>query len=117
MLQDEDGDPASGTRSRPVSTTPASGRSTRVSKDIGRAEYRAVTDDEAMRALRLLSETEGIIRRSRAPTRWRGRLDLGRELGSDGLVLVNLSGRGDKDMDTAARYFGLYDQQSDQGAK
>ncbi|PWS48886.1 tryptophan synthase subunit beta, partial [Streptomyces sp. ZEA17I] len=34
---------------------------------------------------------------------------LGKELGKDGLILVNLSGRGDKDMDTAARYFGLYD--------
>ncbi|CAM5423496.1 Tryptophan synthase beta chain [Streptomyces fumanus] len=38
-----------------------------------------------------------------------GALEVGRELGEDGLIVVNLSGRGDKDMDTAARYFGLYD--------
>ena len=38
-----------------------------------------------------------------------GALEVGKELGKDALLLVNLSGRGDKDMDTAARYFGLYD--------
>ncbi len=78
-------------------------------KDSGRGEYRPVTDDEAMRALRLLSETEGIIPAIESAHALAGALDLGRELGTDGLVLVNLSGRGDKDMDTAARYFGLYD--------
>jgi tryptophan synthase beta chain len=38
---------------------------------------------------------------------------VGQELGKDGLIIVNLSGRGDKDMDTAARYFGLYDKGAD----
>ncbi|NLU67575.1 tryptophan synthase subunit beta [Streptomyces sp. HNM0574] len=78
-------------------------------KDSGRGEYRPVTDDEAMRALRLLSETEGIIPAIESAHALAGALELGRELGPDGLLLVNLSGRGDKDMDTAARYFGLYD--------
>ncbi|MFF6955988.1 tryptophan synthase subunit beta [Streptomyces sp. NPDC008317] len=78
-------------------------------KDIGRAEYRAVTDDEAMQALRLLSRTEGIIPAIESAHALAGALEIGRELGPEGLVLVNLSGRGDKDMDTAARYFGLYD--------
>ncbi|MEW2520546.1 tryptophan synthase subunit beta [Actinacidiphila alni] len=78
-------------------------------KDSGRAEYRAVTDDEAMQALRLLSRTEGIIPAIESAHALAGALQVGRELGPDGLVLVNLSGRGDKDMDTAARYFGLYD--------
>ncbi|MBW1604049.1 tryptophan synthase subunit beta [Streptomyces sp. JJ66] len=78
-------------------------------KDTGRAEYRPVTDDQAMRALRLLSQTEGIIPAIESAHALAGALDLGRELGPDGLVLVNLSGRGDKDMDTAARYFGYYD--------
>ncbi|EST34007.1 tryptophan synthase subunit beta [Streptomycetaceae bacterium MP113-05] len=82
-------------------------------KDSGRGEYRPVTDDEAMRALRLLSETEGIIPAIESAHAIAGALDLGRELGTDGLVLVNLSGRGDKDMDTAARYFGLYDDRTD----
>ena len=78
-------------------------------KDTGRAEYRAVTDDAAMQALRLLSRTEGIIPAIESAHALAGALELGRELGPDGLVLVNLSGRGDKDMDTAARYFGLYE--------
>jgi tryptophan synthase beta chain len=82
-------------------------------KDSGRGEYRPVTDDEAMRALRLLSETEGIIPAIESAHALAGALDIGRELGGDGLVLVNLSGRGDKDMDTAARYFGLYDDKTD----
>ncbi|GAB3659173.1 tryptophan synthase subunit beta [Streptomyces sparsus] len=81
-------------------------------KDAGRAEYRPITDDQAMRALRLLSQTEGIIPAIESAHALAGALDLGRELGSEGLVVVNLSGRGDKDMDTAARYFGLYDGES-----
>ncbi|ADI11061.1 tryptophan synthase subunit beta [Streptomyces bingchenggensis BCW-1] len=78
-------------------------------KDTGRAEYRAITDDAAMQALRLLSRTEGIIPAIESAHALAGALELGRELGGDGLVLINLSGRGDKDMDTAARYFGLYE--------
>ncbi|HBF84593.1 MAG TPA: tryptophan synthase subunit beta, partial [Streptomyces sp.] len=67
------------------------------------------TDDAAMRALRLLSRTEGIIPAIESAHALAGALEVGKELGTDGLILVNLSGRGDKDMDTAARYFGLYD--------
>ncbi|MFE0689988.1 tryptophan synthase subunit beta [Streptomyces xiamenensis] len=78
-------------------------------KDSGRGEYRPVTDGQAMRALRLLCRTEGIIPAIESSHALAGALDLGRELGPEGLILVNLSGRGDKDMDTAARYFGLYD--------
>ncbi|MCE7083521.1 tryptophan synthase subunit beta [Streptomyces sp. ST2-7A] len=77
-------------------------------KDTGRGEYRPVTDAEAMDALRLLSRTEGIIPAIESAHALAGALELGRELGPEGLVLVNLSGRGDKDMDTAARWFGLY---------
>lgn len=83
-------------------------------KQSGRGEYRPVTDDEAMRALRLLCESEGIIPAIESAHALAGALDVGRELGPDGLVLVNLSGRGDKDMDSAARYFGLYDEGADQ---
>jgi tryptophan synthase beta chain len=78
-------------------------------KDTGRAEYRAVTDADAMDALRLLSRTEGIIPAIESSHALAGALTLGRELGPEALILVNLSGRGDKDMDTAARFFGLYD--------
>ncbi|MER7177064.1 tryptophan synthase subunit beta [Streptomyces mesophilus] len=81
-------------------------------KDSGRAEYIPVTDDAAMQALRLLSQTEGIIPAIESAHALAGALRVGQELGEDGLMVVNLSGRGDKDMDTAARYFGYYDEQA-----
>src|SRR5689334_17794534 len=78
-------------------------------KDIGRAEYFPVTDAEAMEAFALLSRTEGIIPAIESSHALAGALKLGQELGPDGLLVVNLSGRGDKDMDTAVAYFGLGD--------
>jgi tryptophan synthase beta chain len=109
VLQDEDGQ-----ITEPYSISagldyPGIGPEHSYLKDIGRAEYHPVTDDEAMQALRLLSRTEGIIPAIESAHALAGALRVGRELGPDGLLLVNLSGRGDKDMDTAARYFGLYD--------
>jgi tryptophan synthase beta chain len=78
-------------------------------KDIGRAEYFPVTDAEAMDAFALLSRTEGIIPAIESSHALAGALKLGPSLGPDGLLVVNLSGRGDKDMDTAVAYFGLGD--------
>jgi len=75
--------------------------------DTGRAEYHPVTDDEAMRALALASRTEGIIPAIETAHALHGAVLLGRELGPAAVILVCVSGRGDKDMDTAARYFGL----------
>ena len=99
--------PSSRTRSRPAWTTPASARSTRGSHDIGRATYRPITDAEAMDAFAVLCRTEGIIPAIESAHALAGALELGRELGPDAVILVNLSGRGDKDVDTAARWFGL----------
>ncbi|HET6672387.1 MAG TPA: tryptophan synthase subunit beta [Agromyces sp.] len=79
---------------------------------IGRARYRAVTDAAAMEALRLLTRTEGIIPAIESAHALAGTLELGRELGEGATILVNLSGRGDKDMDTAATYFELYDEEN-----
>jgi len=79
-------------------------------KDTGRAEYRSVTDDEAMDAFQLLSRTEGVIPAIESAHALAGALVLGRELGPDGLIVVNLSGRGDKDMDTAAKHFGYVEE-------
>ena len=79
-------------------------------KDSGRAEYRPVTDAEAMDAFRLLSRTEGIIPAIESAHALAGAQVLGREIGPEGLIIVNLSGRGDKDMDTAAKWFGLVDK-------
>jgi tryptophan synthase beta chain len=78
--------------------------------DIGRAEYRPVTDAEAMEAFALLCRTEGIIPAIESAHALAGAMTLGRELGSDALLLVNLSGRGDKDVETASAWFGLGDR-------
>ncbi len=75
--------------------------------DTGRARYEAVDDAAAMEAFQLLCRTEGIIPAIESAHALAGAIREGRRLGPDGIVLVNLSGRGDKDMDTAARYFGL----------
>jgi tryptophan synthase beta chain len=75
--------------------------------DIGRAEYRAITDDEAMHAFALLSKTEGIIPAIETAHALAGALQVGNELGNDAILLINLSGRGDKDVQTAAHYFGI----------
>ncbi len=80
-------------------------------QSIGRAQYAPVTDAEAMDALLLLSRTEGIIPAIETSHALAGALKLGRELGPDAKILVNLSGRGDKDMQTAADYFGLVPQE------
>ncbi len=74
--------------------------------ETGRASYRAITDAEAMNAFATLCRTEGIIPAIESAHALAGALQLGPELGPDALLLVNLSGRGDKDMDIAARWFG-----------
>ena len=75
--------------------------------DIGRAEYQPVNDDQAMEAFSLMCKTEGIIPAIETAHALYGAMKLGRELGPDATLLINFSGRGDKDVDTAARYFGL----------
>jgi tryptophan synthase beta chain len=77
--------------------------------DTGRASYEPVTDAEAMDAFRLLCRTEGIIPAIESAHALAGALRIGRDLGPSAVLLVNLSGRGDKDVDTAARWFGLVD--------
>jgi tryptophan synthase beta chain len=74
--------------------------------DTGRASYIAITDTDAMAAFSLLCRTEGIIPAIESAHALAGALALGREFGPDDVVLVNLSGRGDKDVDIAARWFG-----------
>ncbi|MBS2962704.1 tryptophan synthase subunit beta [Actinocrinis puniceicyclus] len=79
--------------------------------DTGRAVYEAVTDDEAMQAFKLLCRTEGVIPAIESAHAVAGALriapKLRAELGREPVILVNLSGRGDKDMHTAAAYFGF----------
>ena len=72
----------------------------------GRAEYTAVTDDEALAAFRELAETEGIIPALESSHGVALAIELA-ERGEHDSILVNLSGRGDKDMETAAEHFDL----------
>ncbi len=82
--------------------------------DSGRAEYRPITDQQAMDAFQLLCRTEGIIPAIESAHALAGAIELGRELGPDAVLLVNLSGRGDKDVHTAATWFGLLDGDADE---
>jgi tryptophan synthase beta chain len=75
--------------------------------DIGRAQYRAITDAEAMHAFALLCKTEGIIPAIETAHALAGAMQVGQEMGPSATLLINLSGRGDKDVSTAAEYFGI----------
>jgi tryptophan synthase beta chain len=72
-------------------------------KDIGRATYAAVTDDQAMEAFRLLNRVEGILPALESSHAIAWVMLNAAELGRDEVVIVNLSGRGDKDIHTVAR--------------
>jgi tryptophan synthase beta chain len=83
-------------------------------RDSGRAEYRYATDEQVMHAFQLLCRTEGIIPALESSHALAAALEVGRELGPEALLLVNLSGRGDKDIHTAAQWFGLVDDEEGQ---
>ncbi len=109
MLQDEDGQTLESHSISAGLDYPGVGPEHSWLSSIDRAMYRPITDAQAMDALRLLSRTEGIIPAIESAHALAGALDLGRELGPTSIILVNLSGRGDKDMETAAEYFDLLD--------
>lgn len=79
---------------------------------IGRAEYWPVTDAVAMEAFALLSRTEGILPAIESAHALAGAIRLGNELGQGATILVSLSGRGDKDVEQAARWFGLLEDEA-----
>ena len=110
VLQDEDGQTVESHSISAGLDYPGVGPEHAWLADIGRAEYIPATDSEAMEALRLLSRTEGIIPAIESAHALAGALRIAADLDSDAVVAVCLSGRGDKDMDTAARWFGLYDE-------
>ncbi|MEO9329992.1 tryptophan synthase subunit beta [Gordonia aurantiaca] len=109
LLQDEDGQTIESHSISAGLDYPGVGPEHAHLKDIGRAEYRPITDTEAMDALALLSRREGIIPAIESAHAVAGALKLGEELGEGSIIVVSLSGRGDKDVDTAARWFGLFD--------
>jgi len=107
LLQDEDGQTVESHSISAGLDYPGVGPEHSWLKDLGRANYRGISDDEAMQALRLLAQTEGIIPAIETAHALAGTLKLGKELAPGSSVLINLSGRGDKDMETAAKYFGF----------
>jgi tryptophan synthase beta chain len=114
LLQDEDGQTVDSHSISAGLDYPGVGPEHAWLASIGRATYMPITDDEAMSALRLLSRTEGIIPAIESSHALAGTLELGRALGPEATILVNLSGRGDKDMETAGRYFDLLDEGAEQ---
>ncbi|MGO8848618.1 tryptophan synthase subunit beta [Mycobacterium sp.] len=113
LLQDEDGQTIESHSISAGLDYPGVGPEHAWLRETGRAEYRPITDAEAMEAFRLLCRTEGIIPAIESAHAVAGALRLGLELGRGAIVVVNLSGRGDKDVETAAQWFGLLDD--DQG--
>jgi tryptophan synthase beta chain len=110
LLQDEDGQTIESHSISAGLDYPGVGPEHAWLADIGRASYLPATDTEAMDALRLLSRTEGIIPAIESAHALAGTLRLGRELGPESIILVNLSGRGDKDVATAGAWFDLFDE-------
>ncbi|OPX11160.1 tryptophan synthase subunit beta [Mycobacterium sp. AT1] len=111
LLQDEDGQTIESHSISAGLDYPGVGPEHAYLKDLGRAVYRPITDTQAMDAFALLCRTEGIIPAIESAHAIAGTLELGRELGPGGIILVNLSGRGDKDVATAAKWFSLLDEQ------
>jgi tryptophan synthase beta chain len=112
MLQDDDGQTIESHSISAGLDYPGVGPEHSWLHDLGRATYEPITDDEAMQALRLLSVTEGIIPAIESAHALAGVLKLGNKLGPDATILVNLSGRGDKDMETAGKYFEILDAEA-----
>ena len=107
LLQDDDGQTLSTASISAGLDYPGVGPEHAWLRDSGRASYRAVTDAEAMDAFSLICRTEGILPAIETAHAFAGALRVGTELGPDAVLLVGCSGRGDKDVDTAARYFGV----------
>ncbi|BDB42891.1 MULTISPECIES: tryptophan synthase subunit beta [Mycobacterium] len=110
LLQDEDGQTIESHSISAGLDYPGVGPEHAWLKDIGRVQYEPITDTEAMDAFGLLSRSEGIIPAIESAHAVAGALKLGAELGRGAVIVVNLSGRGDKDVETAAKWFGLLDK-------
>jgi tryptophan synthase beta chain len=107
VLQDEDGQTVESHSISAGLDYPAVGPEHAYLAQTGRATYRPVTDEAAMDAMVLLAETEGIIPAIESAHALAGTLEIVGDLGPDAVIALCLSGRGDKDVDTAASWFGL----------
>jgi tryptophan synthase beta chain len=108
VLQDEDGQTVESHSISAGLDYPGVGPQHAYLAQTGRAEYHPITDTEAMDALALLARTEGIICAIESAHAVAGALKLAKE-SPGSTILVNLSGRGDKDMETTTTWFGLGD--------
>jgi tryptophan synthase beta chain len=75
--------------------------------DVGRADYVAVTDDQALEGLQLLTRTEGIIPALESAHAIAYAAEVAAQMRRDQVIIINLSGRGDKDMNTVAEHLGV----------
>lgn len=75
--------------------------------DTGRAQYVAITDDEAVQAFSYLSKTEGIIPAIESAHALAYAMKVAPQMDKEKIIVVNLSGRGDKDVAAIARYMGV----------
>ena len=107
LLQDEDGQIQHAHSISAGLDYPGVGPEHALLKDLGRAEYVSVTDDEALDAFRMLTEMEGIIPALESAHAIAYLLKLAPELSPEKVVLVCLSGRGDKDIHTVAEAMGM----------
>ena len=107
LLQDEDGQTSESHSISAGLDYPGVGPEHSWLKDLGRANYFGITDAQAMDAMKLMSQTEGIIPAIETAHALAGIEHLATVLPKGAHILINLSGRGDKDMETAGRYFGL----------
>ncbi len=107
LLQDDDGQIADAHSISAGLDYPGIGPEHSYLHDIGRAEYLSATDEEALDAFQLCTRLEGIIP-ALEPAHALARVgDLAKELGQDGLILMNMCGRGDKDVFAVAEHLGV----------
>ncbi len=110
LLQDEDGQTLESHSISAGLDYPGVGPEHAWLAETGRATYTSISDAQAMEAMALLARTEGIIPAIESAHALAGVPGVVADLGADVELLVCLSGRGDKDMDTAAKWFGLVDE-------
>ena len=107
LLEDENGQIIEGHSISAGLDYPGVGPEHAYLKDIGRANYESITDKEALEAFHLLTRVEGIIPALESSHAVAYAVKLAKQWSSDKSIVINLSGRGDKDMQTVAEIEGL----------
>ncbi len=107
LLEDENGQIIEGHSISAGLDYPGVGPEHAYLKDIGRAKYESITDKEALEAFHLLTRVEGIIPALESSHAVAYAVKLAKQWSSDKSIVINLSGRGDKDMQTVAEIEGL----------